>query len=509
MHLVLYVSAVLLIVAILHWRFLVRFVRHRCRLIYYVGQLDGPFSLPLIGTAWMFKWNIEDFARQLFEHAQYYTSRGAGMLRIWVGTSPIVLLVRPEHAKVVLESNSILTKGPEYGILLPWLGSGLLISSGDKWRIRRKMLTPTFHFTILNEFLATHNKEAQILIQQLQPHADTGRSFDIFPFIKRCALDIICETAMGVKVNAQTKHDHPYVRSVQRMNELAFTHERMPWLWLKPLWYALGYGTEYDKHLQSLLQFTRKVIEKRAEEFATKANDGAKKKKAFLDLLLSMQEANKLSFEEIRDEVDTFMFEGHDTTSSGIGWALWCIAHHSKVQEKAIEEVDRIFGNSSRLCTANDLKELKYLERCIKESLRLYPPVPNYTRVAEDDIVIDGKVIPKGCTLLISPAIIHRNQLVYKNAQVYDPDNFLPESVTNRHPFAYIPFSAGPRNCIGQKFAMMEEKTVLSWILRHFRFDSECQFESNIACPEIILKPLYGFSLRLYSRKMEKHLRIA
>uniref|UniRef100_A0A1I7ZPR0 Cytochrome P450 n=1 Tax=Steinernema glaseri TaxID=37863 RepID=A0A1I7ZPR0_9BILA len=487
---------------------LVKWIKERRRLISVMEKMDGPLSFPIIGTAWMFKMKIEDFSDQLQEWGLYYINQGKTLARFWIGTSPMVAVLSPESAKVVLESRDIITKGPEYNILIPWLGTGLLISTGAKWHSRRKLLTPAFHFSILHAFLKVHDSESKIMIDQLEKYAQSGEDFDIFPYIKRCALDIICETSMGRKVDAQMNHNHPYVSAVQRMNELAFCHERMPWLWLKPVWYGLGYGGEYDRNLKLLTDFSRKVIKERSEEYESRKHKDAtgegKQKQALLDLLLGVKEQGQLTYEDIREEVDTFMFEGHDTTSSGMGWTLWCLAHNPEVQEKAIAEIDAIFEKSDRECTNEDLTKMKYLEMCIKEAMRLFPPVPNFSRVATEDFECDGYLIPKGATVIISAIIIHRNPKIYKDPLKYNPDNFLPENVASRHPFAYVPFSAGPRNCIGQKFALMEEKTVLSRFLRNYTIKASMPFESNKPCPEIIMKPLNGFHVSIQSRKKEE-----
>ncbi|KAK6041330.1 hypothetical protein COOONC_21166 [Cooperia oncophora] len=130
---------------------------------------------------------------QLREWGLMYAGQGHGLVRLWLGTRPMVICIRPETAKLVLERSDTITKGDEYGILTPWLGTGLLISTGEKWRTRRKLLTPSFHFKVLNDFQAVHDRQAKIFINQLERIAKDGEEFDIFSiFVKRCALDIIC-----------------------------------------------------------------------------------------------------------------------------------------------------------------------------------------------------------------------------------------------------------------------------------------------------------------------------
>lgn len=185
----------------------------------------------------------------------------------------------------------------------------------------------------------------------------------------------------------------------------------------------------------------------------------AKKRLAFLDLLLEMVDKGTLTLQDVREEVDTFMFEGHDTTSAGMNWALQMLGSHPEYQAKVHQELDQVFGDDDdRDIRFDDLKNLNYLEMFIKEALRLYPSVPMFGRTLHEDCEINGFMVPASTQLLIIPFAVHRDPKHWPDPEIFDPDRFLPENSVGRHPFAYLPFSAGARNCIGQRFALMEEK---------------------------------------------------
>ncbi|KAF4517533.1 hypothetical protein B566_EDAN005096, partial [Ephemera danica] len=142
------------------------------------------------------------------------------------------------------------------------------------------------------------------------------------------------------------------------------------------------------------------------------------------------------------------------------------------LQAKVVEELVEVFGNSGRVPDVADLANLKYLERCIKESLRLCPSILFIERLIKEDVQIEKFLIPSGCTATFSLYTLHRDPEFFPEPEKFDPDRFLPENSQGRHPYAYMPFSAGPRNCIGQKYALLEQKTVLSTVLRRFRVEA-------------------------------------
>jgi cytochrome P450 family 4 len=172
-------------------------------------------------------------------------------------------------------------------------------------------------------------------------------------------------------------------------------------------------------------------------------------------------------------------------------------------QDKVIEEIDQIFGDSDRPCTFQDTLEMKYLERCMLETLRMYPPVPVIARHMKEDVKLvsgDDYVIPAGATVVVATYKLHRLESIYPNPEKFDPDNFLPERQANRHYYAFIPFSAGPRSCVGRKYAMLKLKVILSTILRQFRVRSDLGEDDFRLQADIILKREEGFQIRLEPR---------
>lgn len=193
--------------------------------------------------------------------------------------------------------------------------------------------------------------------------------------------------------------------------------------------------------------------------------------------------------------------KGHDTTASGISFTLFALANHSEIQARVVEELRQIFGNDKdRVATYQDLQEMKYLEMVLKESLRLYTPVPIIGREQPYDIEYDGHIIPAytGCILFLYG--IHRNPKYFPEPEKFDPERFSHDSTLGKSPFSYIPFSAGPRNCIGQKFAMLEMKATIAKILRNYKL-SPCEENHKLRLVyELTLKSSTGIKIKLENR---------
>ena len=274
--------------------------------------------------------------------------------------------------------------------------------------------------------------------------------------------------------------------------------QKNPFLWWDFIFKKMKVGKEHDQVLNTLHSFTKSVIQERAKTKGTQTN--ISRRMAFLDVLLHAKtnDGQELSLSDIQEEVDTFMFEGHDTTAAAMTWATYLIGRHPSVQKRVHEELDQVFGDDiNRPCTMDDVRKLQYLEKVIKESLRLFPSVPFLARVTTEDCEIDGYKIPKGTQLGVFVVSIHHNPDVWKNPETFDPERFNPENASKRHPYAFIPFSAGPRNCIGQRFALLEEKVMLSHLLRNFEVTSHEKREDIKMIGDLILRPAKPLNITL------------
>ncbi|KAF4526740.1 hypothetical protein B566_EDAN015310, partial [Ephemera danica] len=355
----------------------------------------------------------------------------------------------------------------------------MLTADGSKWHSRRKLLTPTFHFSILEEYIPVFCDRTRSLIEKLRVAANNNPDgFNIGPFITDCAMD-------------------------------HFVSHRIKRPWLLPDWIfrLTPMGREFYKSIKILQDFTVKVIRKRRAEMeqakSSKLNDvtseeydeiGRKRRISFLDLLLKVHE-NDSNFTEldIRSEVDTFMAAGHHTTAHAISWVFHYLSIYPEIQERCYEELEEIFCGSDRDPILSDLSKMKFLERVIKESMRVKPPVWFVGRKLEKNGYDE---FPANTVIHVNIYGIHHNPDVYPDPEKFDPDRFLPENCVGRHPYAYIPFSAGPRNCIGQRFAMLEMKEVISAVLRHFRIESCDPDLNDVGFPAVVLRPAYGIKVR-------------
>ncbi|GAB6019207.1 hypothetical protein CHUAL_000821 [Chamberlinius hualienensis] len=505
-------TTVLLIIAVvcifyLRWQKRKAFVR-------YIDSFPGPEYHSILGHAPLFNLPRHQRFPKVIELLKDFQKEP--VVRLWVGNEYRIFLLNPESIEVVLSHPKELIKSPQYRLLRSWLGEGLVFSDGSKWHSRRRLLTPTFHFKILQAFLDIFNEQASIFCdKKVRPNVGVG--LDYADKLANLTLDIICETAMGQSVNAQGDGESDYVKAVSDAQEV-FSHRSLNPFYRNDFIFRLTrWGRIWNKHLKVLHTFTKKVIKERKKEFEAKKqldsdqplldlNDnvyiGSEQKRfAFLDMLLESAESNRLTDSDIQEEVDTFMFEGHDTTANAFTWILFHLGHHPEVQQKLIEEIDYVFGgDESRWVTSEDLRDLKYMECVIKESLRLHPPVPFFGRTLNSDLTVGNYVIPSGSVVMMSAYFAHRDPKHYVNPDEFEPERFLSENNRGRHPYAFIPFSAGPRNCIGQKFAMMEMKTVLAHIFRKYRVTSLQTYDELQVVAEITLRTINGLKLKFHER---------
>ncbi|XP_044737542.1 cytochrome P450 4C1-like [Chrysoperla carnea] len=465
-------------------------------------NIPSPKGYPIIGNYLDFinSSDSEIFKLTCDRCSTYYPRLWA----VWIWMKPALILHKAEHIEAILKGVIPTKKSRVYKYVEPWLGQSLLTSAGMHWKTHRKLLTPAFHFTILKEFQSVISEKADILVDRLKTAMENNQEIELLPYINQCTLDVICETSMGVSINAQSDSPPVYYEAITNFTELAIKRQFSMFGKYEFLWNLTSQGRRQSECLKILHDFADAVIQERKHKLQQNITDennneeDNRKLKPFLDIMLESDEP--LTDKEIRDEVSTFLFAGHDTSSTNINWTLFLLGNYPHIQDRVYEELNSIFNGSKRHATNDDLIEMKYLEMCIKESLRMYPSAPRISRVITEDTNIDGYFIPKNTSVCIHIYKVHHDPEHFSQPETFNPDNFLPENIAKRHPFSYIPFSAGARNCIGQKFAIQEIKLILSSILRSFKVISLSNQHDVQIQSAFILTSKEGLKFRLVPR---------
>ncbi|XP_070104331.1 cytochrome P450 4B1 isoform X2 [Equus caballus] len=339
------------------------------------------------------------------------------------------------------------------------------------------------------------------MLEKWEEMAREDKSFDIFCDVGHMALDTLMKCTFGKADTGLCHRDSSYYQAVceltlltqQRIDSFQYHNDFIYWL--------TPHGRRFLRACQVAHDHTDRVIrERKAALQDEKEQEKIRKRRHldFLDILLGARDEDgiKLSDAELRAEVDTFMFEGHDTTTSGISWFLYCMALYPEHQQRCREEVREVLGDRDSF-QWDDLGKMTYLTMCIKESFRLYPPVPQVFRQLSKPVsFVDGRSLPAGSLVSLHIFALHRNSAVWPDPEVFDPLRFSSENVARRHPFAFIPFSAGPRNCIGQQFAMNEMKVVTALCLLRFEFALD-PLRLPILLPQLVLRSRNGIHLHL------------
>jgi len=213
----------------------------------------------------------------------------------------------------------------------------------------------------------------------------------------------------------------------------------------------------------------------------------------FLDTLIDLYKNNEIDVEGIREEVETFMFGGHDTVAAALSWCLYLLGSHPEYQKTLQNEIDEVKGEN----IYEKIYNMNFLELVIKESLRLYPSAPIIARAVNEEMMINDQSIKKGTEILIDIYSLHRNPSYWINPNRFNPYRFIDNKQTH---FTYIPFSAGVRNCIGQKFAKLEMKVFIFNILKSYDLKSMQSINEVEPCLEIIMRSNSGILMEFKKR---------
>jgi cytochrome P450 len=403
-----------------------------------------------------------------------------------VGPVRMFLLNHPDYVRDVLVTHhEKFHKGRALQRSRRLLGQGLLTSEEGHHRRQRRLAQPAFHRQRINSYSEVMTQYAE----RLSARWRDGQQLDASDEMMRLTLAVVGKTLFGADVESEADEVGEALADVMEL----FGYLMLP----------------YTELLEKLpLPHTRRFRRARARLDSVIYRIIAERRRAGTDtgdllsmLLLAVDEEGDgtgMTNEQLRDEVMTIFLAGHETTANALTWAWYLLARHPEVEARLHAELDEVLG-PDRTPTAEDVPALRYTEMVIGETMRLYPPAWAIGRMAIEDHVVGGYLIPKGATALMSQYVMHRDARFYTDPERFDPERFTPEAKAARPQYAYFPFGGGPRRCIGEGFAWMEATLLLATLARRWRLRllPGQRIETR---PRITLRPSNGVMVRLERR---------
>jgi cytochrome P450 len=375
------------------------------------------------------------------------------VIEIDLGVTSVLLVTDPEQVQHVLVDHwrNYSKDSPMWDVVKRLLGTGLVTADGDTWFRNRRLIQPLFstaQLAAMTELMiAAAVEEFDPLVQKID-----GAPIDMEHQMIRATQRVILATLFGTAL-PQQKLDELGQAVVDAFAAMNF---RMM-LYFMPDWLLPG----RRKFQHSLTTLDRAIAELIAERRAHPSDQSD-----LLSLLLAVrdEDGSRMSDAQLRDELVTMFVAGNETTAITMSWLMYVLDQHPEVDARVRAELDTVIGD--RRATVADIQALDYSRRVIQETMRVYPPswiIPRQALQADD---LCGYAIPAGTNLVVSQYVLHHDRKHWDSPETFDPDRFLPERAAGRHRHAYMPFGHGPRQCIGNHFAMLEALVLLAVLRR-------------------------------------------
>ncbi len=413
-------------------------------------EVPGPQGLPVVGSLFEFRrQGILDFWTNVWrEHGD--------VAQVQMGPMTLIQFVRPEHIQEILVSKADrFVKGFSHDTLRVPLGSGILTAEGSLWRRQRRLMASTYTPKAVRRYtdIMLDATDKMLARWRVVPQ---GTALRINVEMMRLAMSVISRSVFTIDIGQDFAEAGEALATI-----LDFANLRTISLVNPPLWVPTPLNRRLKWALDTIDGFLYGVI---AERRSQPPGD---------DLLWSLMEARDeetgegMSEKQLRDEVLITFFAGHETTAQLLTWAWYLLARYPDVEEQFHAELDGALGGRSP--GTDDIEALAYTRMIMDETLRLYSPVASLARDAIDDDEVDGYPVPAGSILTLTPYITHRHPEFWARPHDFYPEHFAPEAVKARPRYAYYPFGAGPRVCLGKHFALLEATLVLAEVGQRYR----------------------------------------
>jgi cytochrome P450 len=340
------------------------------------------------------------------------------------------------------------------------LGDNLVVSEGDYWHRQRRLAQPAFHRQRLCGYAQVMVNATSGMLTRWKQVAAADKQLDIAAEMTRLALAIAGRTLFSRDPSEEADAVGQAFSVLGHYLEQRFNHP----LTSLPAWVPTAKNRRMQQAARTLNGIVSALIQQRRREGRDHGD--------LLSMLMQARDeetGEAMTEDQLRSEALTFLVAGHETTATALTWTWFLLASHASIRQRVRAEVESVL--LKRLPTIEDVPHLTTTRMVIEESMRLYPPIWAVAREAVEDDEIGGYRIPARSTVLVSPFVTHRHPDYWEQPEVFDPDRFTSEGVAQRPKCAYFPFLAGPHQCIGSEFAMLEMRLVVAMVLQ--RFDVE------------------------------------
>lgn len=440
----------------------------------------GPRGLPILGMLPAVRRN----PTAVFMRA---ARRFGDVVYFKIGPRRGYLITNPADIRHVLQDNARnYHKSPLYEKLRMSLGNGLLTSEDEFWLRQRRIAQPAFHRQRIAALASGMAEAARDVAAEWKTIASGGQPVDVAEEMMRLTRTVVLRTLLGADLGPFTaKIDLAWTIINQHIGESFWSLGFTDWM-----------PTSKYRQFQSAQAVLRGAVDHVISERRRNPSDSAD----LLSMLLSARDeetGEAMTDEQLRVEVTTFLLAGQETTSLALTWTWYLLSQHAGAQRRLEEEIDVVL--EGRPPEYADLVNLPYTRMVVDESLRLYPPAWGFSRQAMADDELGGFHLPRGWLAFVIPYVLHRLPAFWQDAETFDPERFSPERSEDRPKFVYLPFGAGPRQCIGNQFALIEAQLTVATLAQTYRLHLVPQHRVE-PWPLITLRPRFGMPMIIERR---------
>ncbi|XP_044513353.1 cytochrome P450 3A24-like isoform X1 [Gracilinanus agilis] len=432
--------------------------------------IPGPRPLPFFGTFLEYRKGILEFDKECFK-------KYGKMWGFYDGRLPVLAILDPAMIKIVLvkEFYTLFTNRRTFG-LNGNLDSAINMAKGEKWKWIRSIISPTFTTGKLKEMFPIIKHNVDVLVKNIEKKVVQDESVNMKDIFGAYSLDVITSTSFGVDIDSINNPNDPFLIHIKKLFAFSFMSPLLILILvfpsLVPILEKMNLSLLSKENITFLENAARRIM-------ADRKKSNSRDRVDFLQLMIDSQVTNgsvseernnspkALTEKEIVAQAVTFLFAGYETTSTTLNFITYNLATHPEIQKKLLEEIDSTLPNKAVL-TYDTIFQMEYLDMVVNETLRLFPLGGRIERICQKTAEINGITIPKGTVVLIPVYVLHHDPEYWPEPEEFRPERFDREGRKSMDPYVFLPFGAGPRNCVGMRFALLTLKTALVTLLQNF-----------------------------------------